>query len=100
SQPRRLRGVIKMDPVPSTLTEPMIVTYLATLLQEVGHFWLVPGNLKIKVNGTPDRMATDVELTQAINDDAPFPHLPLIGRSNNHWSADWQSGGSPMDGLC
>ncbi len=100
ASPLKLRGFINMSWLPDSVTAEETDRYLSTLAQEVGHCWLVPGDLKIKVDGISKPLAKDFELTQAINDDASFAALPLLARSNNHWSCYWQAHGSPMDGLC
>lgn len=100
TQPRSFRGFIYMDPIPGSLTQTNMETYLSTLAQEVGHYWLVPGDLKIKVGTVVRPLATSVELTQLINDDTPFTNIPLLARDNSHWSVYWQADGSPMDGIC
>jgi hypothetical protein len=100
ASPVKQRGFINMTWIPGSISADETNSYLGTLAQEVGHYWLVPGDLKIAVNGVPTPLAKDFELTQAINDDADFAKLPLLARSNNHWSCYWRSDGSPMDGLC
>ncbi len=100
ASPRRRRGIIQMSMLPAVLDEPSIGTYLSTLLQEVGHNWLCPSDIKIKINGTPTRMANRNEMTQAINDDTPFANPPLLARDESHWSAYWRADGSPLDGVC
>lgn len=99
--PRPRRGIIQMIQALDPLTETLITTYLSTLLQEVGHHWLFsPTDIQLRISGTPTRMATRDELTNAINDDTPFQNPPLLARDENHWSAYWRADGSPMDGVC
>lgn len=91
----RRRGVIEMYQKLSG-DEATLTSYLSTLLQEVGHHWLSPSDMKIR----GQRTSSWVELTEAINQDMPFRFPPLIARDDAHWSAYWKSDGSPMDGLC
>lgn len=98
--PHARRGVISMNATPVSLTSMNIAGYLSTLLQEIGHHWLSPGDMKIRISGTDVAMATSSQLTQWINDDVPFRRVPLIGRSGSHWTPYWKSDDSPMDGLC
>ena len=94
ASPHRRRGIVQMYGKLPTDTASMS-SYLSTLMQEVGHCWLSPNDMMV----AGKRTATLAELIQALNDNVPFSHPPLIARDDSHWSAYWRADGSPMDGI-
>jgi hypothetical protein len=98
-KPRKMRGIVQMGAPPASLGNQTVQEQMSTMLQEVGHHWLVPANLRFFAGPTPMPMPTEQALTQAINDEARLGGPPLLARGNSHWSAFWQADGSPLDGL-
>ena len=96
--PRPQRGIVEMAAVPPT-DYTSIHDELSTLLQEVGHHWLVPSDMEIPWR---DGLATPFSsraLTSRLNSNTrPFDRPVLLGRGNIHWSAYFQSDQSPFDG--
>jgi hypothetical protein len=97
--PRPFRGLVRMGQIPGDVGTAIAGT-LSVLLQEVGHHWLVPSDMKFNISGGMQSMLTDKQITQAINDEVEFSGPPLLARDNSHWSAYYVADGSPMDGLC
>jgi hypothetical protein len=97
--PRKLRGIVRMGSVPPNLLEATVRDHLSVMLQEVGHHWLVPGNLGFDVGNGVVTVSGDLATTQAINDESPYSGPLLVARGNQHWSAYWQADASPLDGL-
>lgn len=97
ARPRKLRGVIRMGRTPADTTADSMQKQLRTLLEEVGHHWLVPNDLDLG-DGIRDRLATRNEWTAYLNDGAPLTGVPLLGRDNLHWNSYLQADKSPLDG--
>lgn len=96
--PRKMRGIINAKGVPNNTEPDTLKDHLHFILQEVGHRWLVPQALKIRVDGNEVGLPTEYQMTQQINDGTPFSGPPLIARGNSHWSIYYQADTSPMDG--
>jgi hypothetical protein len=103
--PRPLRGIIEMSNAPGDTATLTLQDQIGTMLQEVGHHWLVPYDLLIShpdfwpAPRGPWRSMLGEEFTVSINQGAPYSGPLLLGRTNNHWSPYFQSDGSPFDGL-
>lgn len=95
--PRKMRGIVEMGAVPRDSSDETIRGQLTTILQEVGHHWLVPANLRFNTAEGTRSMPTAVDLIRSINAETPLG-LALLARDNSHWSAYLQADSSPMDG--
>jgi hypothetical protein len=77
-----------------------LADYINVLLQEVGHNWLVPNDLKFRLDdGTEIQMLSGRDLISRIYDDVGWSDAALIGRDQVHWSSYFKGGGSPFDGV-
>lgn len=100
--PRPLRGIVEMTDVPvRQLPDDHLASIrdeMHTLLQEVGHHWLVPSQLRFR-NGNRVMAAPEIhDLVSRINR-GTFPDTPpLLGRTGNHWSVFTEADDSPLDG--
>lgn len=107
--PRPMRGITSIDTPPDAVrggnlptasdTDRLasLVDRIHTMLQEVGHHWLVdPGRLNFTVDGRTEQM--DVDDWIHMNLDQLFTGPLLAGRSAQHWSTYMQADGSPFDG--
>jgi hypothetical protein len=107
--PRPMRGIIRMGnsiPVDARTNFHTIQEHLSTLLQEVGHQWLVPRDLSIQKDifwpslpTKPYQMPGFEENALSLEGDGPFYGVPLLGRANGHWSAFFKSDRSVFDGI-
>jgi hypothetical protein len=97
ARPARLRGVIRMGRTPGDTDPDTMQAQLRTMLEEIGHHWLVPADLDFG-SGVLDRLATRDEFTAYLNEGAPLRGVPLLGRDNLHWNSYLQADKSPMDG--
>lgn len=100
--PRPLRGIVEMTNIPVRQLpddyRQEIRDELHTLLQEVGHHWLVPEQLRFRVGNRFFGVPTIHNLVTQINNGS-LPDRPLLlGRSSNHWSVFTQADDSPLDG--
>src|SRR5688572_15305620 len=80
-QPRKMRGIVEMGSVPGDSGESTVRGQVTTLLQEVGHHWLVPANLRF-ANGTRS-MPSAVQLIRSINNETSLG-TALLARDNSH----------------
>lgn len=104
--PRPLRGIVEMSDIPlrdgldttGDLYRTALADEMDTLLQEVGHHWLVPGDMQFQTS-RGDVKPTEVhKLVRALNK-RYWPTSPtLMGRDNRHWSVYTQTEDSPFDG--
>jgi hypothetical protein len=90
-------GFIHMQEPPDITSGESISGKMNTLLHEIGHRWLVPGDITFDDNGTTIRMLTEAEFWRAINDDTPFDGSTMLGRDESHWSPFWLAHRSVMD---
>ncbi len=96
--PRRMRGIVHM-PTPNVGSVSSIASHLSVLLQEVGHHWLVPRDLKARVNGVETPVLDSADVLDAWYCDAPLSGPILRARGGIHWGSFFQGDGSPMDGA-
>ena len=97
ARPARLRGVVRMGPTPGDTSAQTMQGQLRTMLEEIGHHWLVPADMRLgRARG--DRLATHDEFTAYLNESVPLPGVPLLGRGDVHWNSFLQADKSPMDG--
>lgn len=108
-KPRPLRGIVEMGTVPMVggfgLQTETIQNNIATLLQEVGHHWLV-WDLSIQKDEfwpfqstRPYQMPRFEETSLCLQEDKPFYGVPLAGRDNTHWSSFFKADLSAFDGI-
>lgn len=111
-KPRPLRGIVEMGEIykkkyPRGTTEDFInANQVSTLLQEVGHHWLVPRDLSIKneafwpsTSFRPYQILGRDEISLSLEEGTPYYGPPLLGRDNSHWSFFFQADQSVMDGI-
>lgn len=104
--PRRLRGIVEMGDVPlrdgrdvsGAGFRQALCDEIHTLLQEVGHHWLVPDGLQLAQASGHVRVAEVHDLVSSLNDGSWPDEPPLLGRGNGHWSVFVETQGSPFDG--
>jgi hypothetical protein len=96
-QPRKMRGIVEMGAVPGDSTAATLRGHITTILQEVGHHWLVPANLRFNTPDGTRSMPSAVQLIRLINAEDPLG-IALLARADSHWSAYFQADASPMDG--
>src|SRR4051794_11863104 len=94
--PRPLRGGVEAKAPPETHDDATVVSQLATLLQEVGHYWLAYQSLHFKWG--PHDVPYELVDWDKFNHDKPFDGPLLAGRVLAHWGAWFHSHGSPMGG--
>ncbi len=98
TRPAEFRGVIRMGQLPSDTSAANVARHMRTMLEEVGHHWLVPSDLQFRANGPRQRLATSEEWTQYVNTGQRLPGIPLLGRDDLHWHSYLQADKSPIDG--
>lgn len=99
TSPHKLRGVIRMGALAGDTSVDNVQGQIRTMLEEVGHHWLVPTNLQFNNGGTRQPLVNTTVWTRNINDGTPLGGLPLLGRDEGgHWSSYLQADKSPMDG--
>lgn len=98
--PRPLRGIIQL---PKDL-QMMTLTELGGLLgggigHEVGHYWLVPGQARIRTpTGEVETPTTD-DIWMALNQGNYIPRYPIMARQDSHWSPYIHGDNSMMDSI-
>src|SRR5260370_37479752 len=97
-QPRPMRGVIQMDVVPADDQPATIQAHVETLLQEVGHQWLVPPDLKFRIGNQIRLLDDENSLIDRLNSGVRLVRPPLRGPQNLHWSPYLDAEASPFDG--
>jgi hypothetical protein len=95
---RPMRGIILMD-LPNDDSDETMVDQIGTLLQEVGHHWLVPRDLKFRSPQGEVGMHDLREIVDIQNNDRGFTRPALLGREHIHWSSYWNAEHSPFDGI-
>jgi hypothetical protein len=99
-RPHRMRGIVRMGSVPGDSSAETIKNHVHTVLQEVGHHWLVPFDLSMRTtDGRAVRLPNGFDITRSINDETRFSGPPLLGRDDIHWTSYFQADASPMDGM-
>ena len=98
---RPLRGIIQL---PDDLRQPMTPQRLQGHLSggvshETGHYWLVPGAARVRINGQMVDTPTPDDIPRSLNNGNGIPPVPIMGRQDSHWSPFIHSEGSPMDGV-
>lgn len=104
--PRRLRGIVEMADVPlrggsdtsGFRFREALSDEMHTLLQEVGHHWLVPVGMRLATSSGQVPVAEVHDLVATLNRGWWPDEPPLVGRTNNHWSVFMETQGSPFDG--
>jgi hypothetical protein len=99
-RPHRMCGMVRMGSVPGDSSAETIKDHIHTVLQEVGHHWLVPADLGMRVDaGRRVPLPNGFSITRSINDETSFAGPPLLGRDDVHWTSYFQADASPMDGM-
>ncbi len=96
-----LRGFVRMPHVGSLPWSATVVQlYLATLAQELGHYWGMPpvGATFADVGSEESLSPPDVvDFVFSAFRGMPFPRMPLRGRENTHWSTYLNGLSSPFE---
>jgi hypothetical protein len=95
---RPMRGIVLMD-LPEDNSDETMVAQVGTLLQEVGHHWLVPPDLNFRSSQGEIRLYNLREIVGIQNNDQGWTLPALLGRENIHWSSYWDADHSPLDGV-
>ena len=91
-RPHRMCGMVRMGSVPGDSSAETIKDHIHTVLQEVGHHWLVPADLGMRVDaGRRVPLPSGFSITRSINDETPFAGPPLLGRDDVHWTSYFQA---------
>lgn len=90
ASPNRLSSIVYIQN-PNTA----VAGQVETILQEIGHRWLVPSDFAI--GGV--RPMTAAEFTNVVNDGQRTDRPLLLGRNENHWSTFFNADASPLDGM-
>ena len=99
TRPRRFRGVIRMGSVPGGTDAGQVAQHMRTMLEEVGHHWLVRSDMEFAGDGVRTGLASSTDWTRYVNGDlSRLDGVPLLGRTDVHWSSYLQADKSPMDG--
>jgi hypothetical protein len=99
--PRPLRGIIFLPDGLENLSSEKLGNMLGGGIgHEIGHYWLVPGGLKIMVDGSEIDTPTTQQIANALNQGFDFPPFPIIGRADCHWSPFINGDNSPMESAC
>ena len=94
ASPHALRAAVSMgDPGAD------VAGQIDTMLQEVGHRWLVPANMMVTFNGAPQPLVGSATMQDEVNRNMPYGSPLLLGRSDVHWSSYFNADASPMDGV-
>ncbi|MGE5180547.1 MAG: hypothetical protein ACM31C_00725, partial [Acidobacteriota bacterium] len=94
ASPHPLRAVVEIgDPAAA------LAGQVDTMLQEVGHRWLVPADMTINLDGTARALERSETVQYEVNRGVPYSGPLLLGRSDVHWSSYFDGDASPMDGL-
>lgn len=98
TRPAKFRGVIRMGRLPGDTSADSVARQMRTMLEEVGHHWLVPTDLQFEVNGQREPLANATDWTRYVSDGTRLPGIPLLGRGGLHWQSYLQADKSPLDG--
>jgi hypothetical protein len=79
------RGAMHMNTI-STTDVGTLDGHIAILLHELGHEWLVPGDLAFDVGGRRIEMLSNADHLRRVNEGVDWGAPALLGRDQLHWS--------------
>lgn len=94
---RPLRGIAEMCTLPPAATAD-IRNWIFTAIHELGHSWLVPSDLRIRLGGNDVDPLHPDDITWRLDREQPFERPALLARQDSHWSC-YVNFGSCMDSL-
>ena len=92
--PRPFRGIIQMGNSLIGMNRNRVSSYLWVWLQELAHYWLVPGGLR----AAGQTFTESITFFRALYDGTEFPWSAMLARNGGHWSS-YLNDMSPMDGV-
>lgn len=92
--PRPFRGVIQMGNTLRGINRAAVSSYMWVWLQEIAHYWLLPGGLRAAGQTFTD----SIPFFRALYDGTEFPWSAMYARGGGHWSS-YLNDMSPMDGV-
>src|SRR5438067_3562525 len=93
--PHPLRSIVQLGIPLDTL--PNLGRFIGgTFAQELGHYWLVPGNATIRQGNAEVTLPTSEEIWTALNAGKPTPALPIVVRDGSHGSQFMHAEPSPV----
>src|SRR5689334_5735580 len=99
--PRPLRGIIQVHAIDLAANSQLdgMGPLFSLLLQEIGHYWIRgnAGNAKIRTSsGLIDTPNAD-DIVAALDAGGLYPHYPMMGRQDSHWSPFLDGENSPFE---